>query len=100
MLNVVAEEIVLMKSAAVVVFVLFACGIAFAQETTGAMSGRVIDAQGLPVPGVTVTVTGSQGVKSATTDADGRFAVPFLTPGQFDVRVGLQGFKTIERKSV
>ena len=75
------------KSAAVVMFVLFACGIAFAQETTGAMSGRVIDAQGLPVPGATVSVTGSQGVKGAVTNTDGRFAVPFLTPGQYDVRV-------------
>ncbi len=98
--TVMEKEIVMPKSAAVVLFVLFACGIAFAQETTGAMSGRVIDAQGLPVPGATVNVTGSQGVKNLVTDTDGRFAVPFLTPGQYDVRVELQGFKTVERKSV
>jgi hypothetical protein len=97
---VIEKEIVMPKSAAVVVFVLFACGIAFAQETTGAMSGRVIDAQGLPVPGATVTVTGSQGVKSAVTNTDGRFTVPFLTPGQYDVRVELQGFKPVVQKSV
>ena len=33
-----------------------------AQETTGTVRGRVIDAQGLAVPGVTITVTGVQGV--------------------------------------
>lgn len=79
---------------------LFASGLAFAQETTGAMSGRVVDAQGLPVPGASVIVTGGQGVKQATSDGDGRFAIAFLTPGQYDVRVELQGFTAIERKSI
>ena len=36
----------------------------FAQETTGKLQGRAIDAQGLPVPGATVTATGPQGDKS------------------------------------
>ena len=100
MVRVIEKESLMPKSAAVVVFVLFACGIAFAQETTGAIGGRVVDAQGLPVPGAAVNVTGSRGVTNATTDADGRFALPFLTPGQYDVRVELQGFKPVERKSV
>src|SRR5574341_1416559 len=30
---------------------------AYAQSTTGTISGRVVDAQGLAVPGVTITVT-------------------------------------------
>ena len=88
------------KLAAVGLFVLFTSGAVLAQETTGAIGGRVTDAQDLPVPGATVTVTGAQGVKTIATDSDGRFAVPFLTPGQYDVRVELQGFKTIERKGV
>src|SRR3954447_11531314 len=73
---------------------------AFAQETTGAIRGRIADAQGLPVPGASVTVTGPQGAKSATTDAEGRFAVPFLTPGLYTVRGELQGFKAVEQKSI
>ena len=88
------------KVAAVGLFVLFTSGVALAQQTTGAMSGRVTDAQALPVPGATVTLTGSQGVKTAVTDADGRFALPFLTPGQYDIRIELQGFKTVERKGL
>ena len=36
---------------------------AFAQETTGTIRGRIVDAQGLAVPGANVTVTGPQGSK-------------------------------------
>jgi len=32
-----------------------------AQDTTGAIAGRVADAQGLALPAVTVTATGVQG---------------------------------------
>jgi len=40
-----------------------------AQETTGTLQGRIVDAQGLPVPGATVTASGPQGSK-ATVSAD------------------------------
>lgn len=73
-------------------------GVASAQETTGTLIGRLQDSQGLALPGVTVTVTGPQGVKSAVSDADGSYRVPFLTPGVYDVRAELQGFKTVEQK--
>src|SRR5712672_1488812 len=72
----------------------------FAQGTTGQISGRIVDAQGLGVPGATVTVTGVQGVKSTTTGSDGRFTMPFLTPGTYSVRAQLQGFKAVEQKDV
>jgi hypothetical protein len=72
----------------------------FAQETTGMISGRIADSQGLAVPGATVTVTGSQGSKTAVTDAQGRFQVPYLVPGTYSVKVELQGFKTIEQGGV
>ena len=38
---------------------------AHAQSTTGTIAGRIVDAQGLAIPGVVVTVTGPQGAKSA-----------------------------------
>ncbi len=86
--------------AAALAFVLAAVGAVFAQETTGAIRGRIVDAQGLPVPGVTVTVTGVQGSQNAVTDADGRFGFPFLTPGTYRVRAELQGFKSAEKSNV
>jgi outer membrane receptor protein involved in Fe transport len=83
-----------------VVLVLAAAGSAFGQETTGTISGRVVDAQQLAVPGATVTVTGLQGAKTAVTDADGRYAIPFLTPGTYSVKAELQGFKTAARTGI
>jgi hypothetical protein len=66
-----------------------------AQETTtGSISGRVIDAQGLPVPGASVTVTTPQGTRDFTSDSDGRFFAPFLTPGAYEITVALSGFRT------
>jgi len=73
---------------------------AFAQETTGTMRGRIVDAQGLAIPGANVTVTGPQGAKTAVTDADGRFNIPFLTPGVYSVRAELPGFKAAEQKDI
>ena len=70
---------------------------AHAQQTTGMISGRITDAQGLPVPGVNVTAAGAQGTKATVTDGDGRFTIPFLTPGPYAVHAELQGFKTVDR---
>ena len=86
--------------AAMLPVLLVMAGTAFAQETTGAIKGRTIDAQGLAVPGATVTVSGTQGSKTTTTDAEGRFNVPFLTPGTYTVRAELQGFKSVEQQGV
>jgi hypothetical protein len=80
--------------------VLAAAGHGWAQETTGAINGRVTDGQGLALPGVTVTLTGPQGVKSVVTGDDGRFNAPLLVPGTYAVRAELQGFKAVEQKSV
>lgn len=74
---------------------------AVAQETTtGTVGGRIMDSQGLAVPGATVTATGPQGSRTAVTDAEGRFNVPYLTPGLYAVRAELQGFKAVEQKNI
>jgi hypothetical protein len=87
-------------SALLVAMALAVTSAAFAQEIGGTLSGRVLDAQKLPVPGVTVTATGPQGARTAVSDADGRFSLPFLTPGNYDLKAELQGFKTFEQKAV
>jgi hypothetical protein len=87
-------------SALLVAFALAFTGLAAAQETTGTISGRIVDSQGLAVPGVTVTAAGPQGSRSAVSDADGRYTIPFATPGSYDVRAELQGFKTAQQKAI
>lgn len=88
------------KTIMILAALLAAASLAAAQETTGTIAGQVIDSQGLAVPGVAVTVTGAQGTKTVTSDAEGRFAVPFLTPGRYTVRAELQGFKAVEQSNV
>src|SRR5438045_5553554 len=81
--------------AALLVLMLAAVSAASAQETTGTIRGRIVDEQGAAMPGVTVTVIGGQGSKTAVSDAEGRYNIPFLTPGTYTVRAELQGFKTV-----
>lgn len=75
-------------------------GFGWAQTTTGSISGRVVDSQGLALPGATVTVTGPQGSRTLTADADGRFTATLLVPGTYTVIAELQDFKTAEARNV
>jgi outer membrane receptor protein involved in Fe transport len=88
------------RLSAIIVALLCLTGVASAQDTTGTLTGRLVDTQGLAVPGATVTVTGPQGSKSFVSDAEGRFSAPFLVPGTYDVRAELQGFKAVDVKGV
>jgi Carboxypeptidase regulatory-like domain len=87
----------------VLMVAVMACSVttgASAQDTTGTIAGRIVDAQGLAVPGVTVTATGPQGAKTTLSDGEGRFTVPFLTPGPYSVHTELQGFNSVDRSNV
>lgn len=89
-----------MRMSVMVVALLVLTGVASAQETTGTLTGRLVDTQGLAVPGANITVTGPQGSKSFVSDVEGRFQAPFLTPGTYDVRAELQGFKAVDVRGV
>src|SRR5436305_1881590 len=58
-----------------------------AQVPTGTISGHVVSADGIALPGVTVSVMGSalQGTRTATTSASGDYLVPLLPPGDYTV---------------
>ncbi len=73
---------------------------ALAQIASGALTGQVLDPQGLALPGAGVTVTGPQGAKSFVTDQEGEFRAPFLIPGSYTVRAKLEGFKVFEQSNV
>src|SRR4029077_11875735 len=82
-------------------FALFA-GIVFAQ-TTGSIEGTVTDATGAAVPGVTVTVTSPNLIRSqsATTNDNGLFQIASLPPGRYSVVIeSSKGFARFERSNV
>ena len=58
-------------------------GEAQVSETTGAIDGRVADTAFNPLPGARVTVLEPPGGNSTTTDAEGRFVLNDLEPGQY-----------------
>ena len=77
--------------------------VAFAQETTGVISGTVTDSSGAVVPGATVTVTNTDRnavLRTLQTDQSGDYTVPLLPIGHYAVKVEAQSFKTYEKTGV
>ena len=66
-----------------------------AQTTTGTISGRIVDSQGLALPGVTVTVTGPnlQGTLTVVSTENGDYIIPRVPPGTYSVNFELSGFE-------
>lgn len=60
-----------------------------AQTITAPVTGAVTDPTGAVVPNAAVTVTSAETKlsKTATTDDAGRFTVPYLNPGVYDITV-------------
>ncbi|HJR59656.1 MAG TPA: TonB-dependent receptor [Vicinamibacterales bacterium] len=82
-----------------------ACAVAnnaAAQQTTGNISGRIVDAQGSAVPGVTVTGRNTQTgfVRTDVSDAEGLYRLTALPIGTYDVTAELQGFSRFESKGL
>ena len=74
---------------------------AFAQ-TTGGIEGKVADAQGLVLPGVSVTLTGEAvlGAQTAVTVADGTYRFRALRPASYNLAFELAGFQTLNREGI
>jgi hypothetical protein len=82
-----------------VVGVIFSAAPAAAQSTTGTISGRVVDSQGLSLPGVTVTATSPnlQGVRETVTSENGDYILTLLPSGPYRLVFELTGFQRVER---
>ena len=75
---------------------------AFAQQTTGTVAGRILDAQGAAVPGVTVTARQGQTgfVRTTVSDGEGVYRLTALPVGIYDLTAELQGFTKIDSKGI
>src|SRR4051812_46202280 len=88
------------KAAFMLLALLYLCGgTARAQSTTGTIRGHVSDAQGLALPGVTVSVTSPnlQGVRTAVTAENGDYVLTLLPSGTYAVTFELSGFQRVTR---
>ncbi|MBI4891761.1 MAG: carboxypeptidase regulatory-like domain-containing protein, partial [Acidobacteria bacterium] len=84
--------------------ILFAllCGLAFAQETTGGISGQVTDPSGAAIVGAKVEVSGGALPRPVelTTDATGTFSLAQAPVGSYIVSVSMSGFSTMKKTAV
>jgi TonB dependent receptor/Carboxypeptidase regulatory-like domain/TonB-dependent Receptor Plug Domain len=75
---------------------------ASAQQGTGELRGRVIDAQNAVLPGVAVVARNeASGIfREIVSGGDGSFFMSALTPGTYQIDAQLSGFKKYQRKGV
>ena len=73
-----------------------------AQEVTGRLEGRVLTPDGTPLSLVAITVTspGLQGQRTATTDQRGRFLIPALPVGSYQVQARRLGYGPVRYQGV
>src|SRR6266852_5013154 len=72
------------------------------QTPSGEISGTVVDASGLTVPGVTITLTNlaTNVVRTVQTNESGLYVITAIPPGIYDMKAELSGFGTVERKNI
>jgi hypothetical protein len=81
-------------------------GLAFAQgggaSSTGTIQGRITDAQGAVLPGVTVTASSPSllGVQTTVSSETGNYRFPAVPPGTYELSFELAGFNTLKREGI
>ena len=75
--------------------------VAMAQVQLADIYGTVVLPDGSAIPGVSVTITGDViGKMTAVTSEEGNFRFLRLSPGNYELKFELEGFKTIIRKGI
>ena len=75
---------------------------AAAQGAIASILGTVSDSSGSVLPGATITArnTGTGAIQLATSDGQGRYRIPVLPVGDYEVRTELSGFQTVVRTGI
>src|ERR1035438_5090495 len=86
------------------IVLLLLAGNAFAQESirSATLTGTVSDPTGANVVGAEVTVqkAGTQFTAEGQTNETGRYYIPYLMPGAYEVKVQAAGFQTYVRTGI
>jgi len=82
---------------AIVLLLVFACT-THPPATPVTFHGRVVDTEGSPLPGVTVTIQGKGPQITVVSNADGQYHVNGLAPGSYSVVTELSGFNRITQR--
>ncbi|MCM3879926.1 MAG: carboxypeptidase regulatory-like domain-containing protein, partial [Vicinamibacterales bacterium] len=73
-----------------------------AQQGTSQLGGKVADAQGAVLPGVTVVITNEDtgGTRETVTGTEGSYFASQMIPGPYRITAKLEGFKTLDRRGI
>src|SRR5215468_4303000 len=76
--------------------------LAQSRSSSADLTGTVSDPSKSPVPGATVTATNiAIGLaRSATSDSNGVYRIPLLPPGEYEVKIQINGFNTQIKKGI
>jgi len=90
------------RGIAFVIALMFAAGVASAQDYRARVQGTIADASGAVLPGVTVTLTNNETGVAATrpTDVEGHYVFDFVDPGTYTMKAELDGFKAARQENV
>lgn len=82
--------------------ILLTCQTVSGQSITGTISGTVADEQQAVIAGATVTARSleTNASRSTTTDSEGRFRLPALPIGTYELTVDLAGFARYQRSPI
>ncbi|HTM49857.1 MAG TPA: carboxypeptidase regulatory-like domain-containing protein [Bryobacteraceae bacterium] len=73
-----------------------------AQTPTANIVGKVVDPTGAVIPGAKILVrqTDTNQIREVTTNGEGAYTVPNLSPGDYDITVELEGFRRLEERGI
>jgi hypothetical protein len=73
-----------------------------AQTPTGTIQGVVTDKTGASIQGASITIirTATNEGRSTTTDSGGRYLIPFVEPGTYNVSVDATGFRSAKDENI
>src|SRR5882757_11045517 len=71
-----------------------------AQEYRGTISGQVADQSGAVIPKAVVTAVGPQQIYRSTTEANGRYTLPFIQLGVYSITAEAPGFSKVIQNGI
>src|ERR1043166_4512212 len=73
-----------------------------AQSATATISGTVTDASGAVIPDAVLRATnrGTGASQAANSDSQGRYRIPELAVGEYDIQSEKMGFQTLVKKGI
>lgn len=92
----------LLLSFVFLVAIVFPGVMALSQTPTGTIQGLVTDKTGAAIQGASITIveTATNETRNTVTDASGRYNVPFIVPGGYNITVDAKGFRSARQENI